>query len=71
MAAVTRIAKTTFKKNTAGGLTLPDCKTYTKATLANTVRCWKNSKDRQMGQWKREDSKNKPTPYRHRFSKKM
>ena len=62
MAAVTRIAKTTFKKNKVGGLTLPDFKTCTKATLSNTVRCWENSKDRLMGQWKREDSRNKPTP---------
>lgn len=56
------MAKTISKKNKVGGLTLLDFKTCTKATLSNTVRCWENNKDRQMGQWKREDSRNKPTP---------
>ena len=50
------------EKNKVGGITHVSFKTCTKATLSNTVRCWENSKDRQMGQWKREDSRNKPTP---------
>lgn len=44
----TRVDKTVLKKNKAGQLTLPNSKTYSKATIIKTVWYW--GKDRYTGQ---------------------
>ena len=66
-----RITKVTFKKNKVGGLTLSDFKIYSKATMSNTVRYWEYSKDKQIDQWERKASRNRPNLCGYWLSKKI